>query len=293
MRAFLERLEFEPGELERKQERLAHLTDLERRYQMTVDEIVSESEAWRKELGSIEFEDEERSKLRKEKNACLSRLRKAAVKLGESRRKAAEALDKKMTKELGQLMMAGARFRTDVSYEADASSDLVIGKQGVRIGPDGIDRAEFYVRTNPGEDEGALADVASSGELSRIALALKEMVSMGREGSLLIFDELDAGVGADLGEMIAKRLQGLARSYQIICITHMAQIAARADSHLVVSKRSSGGRTFAEVSAVDGDGRLAEIARMLGGKEGSEKRLALAHEMLQKQKSTISPEVRP
>lgn len=293
VRAYLDGLQFEPQDLEKKQSRLAVLMDIERRYKMPVGEILEESERWKTELGLIEFEDEERAKLETEKKNRLAELRKAALALSESRRKSAREFDDKMTWELGELMMAGARFRSDISYEADPASDLVVEKTHVRVQSHGIDRVEFYVQTNPGESEGPLSEVASSGELSRIALALKEVVSTGREGSLLVFDEVDVGVGADLGEMISRRLHRLGRSYQIVCITHMPQIAAKAGHHLVVGKKTVEGRTYTEVLEVEGDERLREIARMLGGREGSEKRLALAREMLQKEKSRLSPEVRP
>jgi DNA repair protein RecN (Recombination protein N) len=110
---------------------------------------------------------------------------------------------------------------------------------------------------------------------------------------VLIFDEVDAGVGADLGETVSQKLESLSRNFQIICITHMPQIAARGEHHLVVSKRTERGRTFTRVAETGGGERLGEIARMLGGSEGSEKRLALAREMLQKRKGRSTSEVRP
>ncbi len=289
VRAYVDGLQFDPEDLERKQNRLGALMEFERRYKMPIDEILDESERWKNELGLIEFEDEERAKLEAARRERLGALRTTAVALSAARRQSLGDFDPKMTRELGELMMAGARFRTDISCEEDAFSDLVIDKKHVRIQNHGIDRVEFYVQTNPGESEGPLAEVASSGELSRIALALKEVVTTAREGSLLVFDEVDVGVGADLGEMISQRLHRLGRNYQIVCITHMPQIAAKAGHHLVVGKKTVKGRTYTEVVEVEGDERLREIARMLGGREGSEKRLALAREMLQKDKGKLSP----
>ena len=126
-----------------------------------------------------------------------------------------------------------------------------------------------------------------------MALAVKSLVSIGREGSALVFDELDAGVGADMGDVIATRLQRLGHSYQIICVTHMPQIAARAANHLVVRKAAHKGRTFARVEPVSDGDRIHEIARMLGGKSGSEKRLALAREMLHLEQTKTPSNVRP
>lgn len=316
-RAYLDGFEFEPEDLEKKQNRLALLIDIERRYRMPLEQILEESERWKRELGLVEFEDEERAKLAGRREELLGFVRERALQLREVRVKAARELDKVMTRELGGLMMAGARFRTDVSLDEDEAGEVLVDGTRVRVQAQGVDRVEFFVRTNPGESEGPMAEIASSGELSRIALALKEIVSSrgagvaarggsgssgnfansGRSGSgcgsLLVFDEVDAGVGADLGEMIAARLHRLAEGYQIVCITHMPQIAAKAVRHLVVGKRTSGGRTFTEVSEVHGDERVSEIARMLGGREGSEKRLALAREMLQKDKGKVTSQVRP
>jgi DNA repair protein RecN (Recombination protein N) len=288
MRAFAERLDFEPGNLERMQERLDFLLGLERRYQMSVDELAVQAGVWSSELESLVFADEERAKLTSEKTECLGRLRDSGQRLSRSRQQAARRLDKHMTAEIEQLMLRGARFRTHFGHEIDDGSGLVVDGQRVRPRLDGIDEVAFCVQTNPGEAEGWVCDVASSGELSRIALALKSIVSMGRVGSVLIFDELDAGVGGDMGDVIADKLARLAENYQIVCITHMPQIAARATRHLVVKKVTRKGRTFAQVEPAAGDERVEEIARMLGGKEGSQKRLALAREMLQKSRTTFS-----
>jgi DNA repair protein RecN (Recombination protein N) len=282
VRNYLDGLQFEPGDLESKQSRLGILLDFERRYGKPVEAILAEGDKWRAELALIGFEDEERSKLGAGRASRLEEVRSAAAALRESRVKAARDLDKRMTRELGGLMMPGARFRTDVVLDAEASSDLVVDGCAVRMNPHGIDRVEFCVQTNPGEAEGPLAEVASSGELSRVALALKEVVATGREGTLLVLDEVDVGVGADLGDMIAERLNRLAKNYQIVCITHMPQIAAKAERHLVAGKATVKGRTYTQVAVVSGEARVNEIARMLGGREGSEKRLALARELLRR-----------
>jgi DNA repair protein RecN (Recombination protein N) len=293
LRAYLDRLDFEPGRLEAMQERLDLLVGLERRYQMPVDELIGEGRKWSEELESLVFEDEERERLTGAKRAALRQLRDAGVRLSRFRREAAKVLDKNVTAEIERLMIRGARFRTDFGYEVDDDSELTVDKHRVRPRGDGIDDVVFYVRTNPGEAGGSVADVASSGELSRMALALKSVVSVGREGSVLVFDELDAGVGADMGGVMAAELETLADKYQIICITHMPQIAARAANHLVVRKASRQGRTFTYVEPARGDERVQEIARMLGGREGSQKRLALAKEMLHLKKTRVSSNVRP
>jgi DNA repair protein RecN (Recombination protein N) len=187
-----------------------------------------------------------------------------------------------MNGELKDLMMPGARFRTEICYREVAGSPFLMDGVPVEPGPDGADAVRFMIRTNRGEAEGAVDEIASTGEISRIALALKKITNVGKPGSVLVFDELDAGVGADLAGPIAEKLLDLSSYYQIICITHLAQIAAAGKRHLVVSKRSVKDRTYADVSGVDGEDRKREIARMLGGEEGSDKRMALAAEMLEK-----------
>lgn len=293
MRRYLDGMDWEPGRLEETQQRLSLLLDLERRYGMSADALVEARDGWKAELESIVFEDDKRQVLRQKVHESLAALKVDAVKLRESRGRAAHSLDRGMTEELGGLMMRGARFRTAVDGVADPESPLHIDGEPVAIMPDGIDQVIFHVRTNPGEAEGSVADVASSGELSRIALALKKRVSLGREGSILVFDELDAGVGADLGDLLAEKLAALGEAYQIVCITHMPQIAASARRHLLVKKSRSKGRTFAHVEEAEGKARIEEIARMLGGKEGSAKRLALAEEMLQKNQPKTTSSVRP
>jgi DNA repair protein RecN (Recombination protein N) len=294
MGSYLDGVEFDAQKLQQMQERIEFLTGLERRYGKPMDEILHDRAEWENVLDSLSFEEEERSKLEQQLESKLSKLAAAARKLTQSRKKAAKKLDTQITSEMETLMMSGATFRTMIEREAEASSPLQLDGEKVRLRPDGIDRIEFFVRTNRGETEGSLSEIASTGEVSRVALALKKVTRAGADASTLVFDEIDAGVGADLGEMIAHELRDLSRNYQIICITHMPQIAAAADAHAVVTKKSVKGRSQVTVVPVADEERLLEIARMLGGKEGSKKRLALAEEMLQKEKSAItSSRVRP
>lgn len=282
IRSYLDAFEFDPGKLAEMQDRLAFLIAIERRYGKPLVEIMTDQQQWKQELESVVFEDEERRKLLTEVETAATDLRETALELRASRSKAATRLDALMTGDLGQLMMKGAAFRTHIGLAVETGSRLVVDGQPVQAGDDGIDDVRFHVRTNPGEAEGAVADVASSGELSRIALALKSHTSIGSAGGVLIFDELDAGVGADLGDMIADKLDTLARNHQTICITHMPQIAARGARHLVVRKETVRGRTFTSVGEVNGPPRVNEIARMLGG-DDSAHTVALASELLENQ----------
>ena len=281
MRSYLGGLEFDPAELERMQERFAFLLGLERRYGKSIDDILDDCEKWRQELDSLNFEDEERHKLDAEFQQTVKALAGTIKKLTAGRVRSAKELDRKITAEMQNLMMPGASFRTEIGTEPDPSSPLEIGGRPVRLFEHGVDQVEFFVRTNKGEAEGSLCAIASTGEISRIALALKKVTQAGADTGTLVFDEIDAGVGADLGDVIARELRALAARYQIICITHMPQIAAAGERHITVSKRMLGDRTTVQAAPVEGEERLREVARMLGGSKGSEKRLALAGEMLE------------
>lgn len=282
MRRYLDAMDHDPETLRFQQERLDVLIGLERRYGKPLDGILAELESWRGELEGLAFEDERRAALEQALDAAAAEVGTCAGRLCEARRAAAKLLDRKMTSELRDLMMEGATFRTDVRLARDPSGRVSVDGAGVTLYEHGAEDVRLFVRPNPGESEGPVDRIASTGETSRVALALKKLTRAGAPGSVLVFDEIDAGVGADLGDVIAAKLLELSATYQIICITHMPQIAARGARHLVVTKHSGKGRTRVDVRAVDGEERRAEIARMLGGRRGSDNRLALAAEMLRR-----------
>jgi DNA repair protein RecN (Recombination protein N) len=277
-------LDFEPADVERVQERLDVLTRLEKRYQSTVEEILADREKWQKELDALSDADGNREALEKDVNATEELLIAAGEALSAKRRKAAISFDAAVNEGLGKLMLRGARFRTDIARPVDSTGSVFAN--GARFMENGLDVVRMRVQTNPGEAEGPLESVASTGELSRIALLLKPLAGGG--GTTLIFDEIDAGVGADMGDVLAEKLLALAEAHQIICITHLPQIAARGIHHLVVLKENVKDRTRVRVSAVENEDRTREIARMLGGSEGSEQRVALARELLSVETKTRS-----
>jgi DNA repair protein RecN (Recombination protein N) len=301
VRAYLDGFEFDPEYLRSMHDRRSYLLELERRYGVSVDEIVRTREVWADDLESVAFEDEERRALSERVEETAQVLKSAANDLSAARRTAAGELDRRMTSELKALMIAGARFRTEITSAFDKGDTMGIADMSSAARADGADAVRFMVVTNPGEAEGPVDEIASTGETSRISLALRSTIEGDRSGgaahrtargetrsrlsrpgggSVLVFDEVDAGVGADLGGVIADKLLELCKRYQIICITHMPQIAAAANRHLVVVKQSADGRTAARVTPAEGDDRRREIARMLGGESGSDKRLALAGELL-------------
>lgn len=276
--ALRDSLDFEPADVERVQERLDVLTRLERRYQTTIDRILIDRARWASEMDALGDAEGNREALEKELATSADAVAVAGAALSSARRRAAAAFDAAVNTGLARLMMRGACVRTDIVQVEDPTSSVRAEGKALTVFENGLDVVRMRIRTNPGEAEGALEAIASTGELSRIALVLKPLAGSG--GSTLIFDEIDAGVGADMGDALAEKLLALAESHQILCITHLPQIAARGSRHLVVFKENVKERTRAVVRVVNDEERTHEIARMLGGSEGSEQRMKLARELL-------------
>jgi DNA repair protein RecN (Recombination protein N) len=262
-------LQFEPGRLEEIDERLDALTRLQRKYGESEEAILAlraEAAAELDRLGRHEEVLAEQERLVAELEA---ELRAEATALSDRRRAAAERLGAAAQRELRALGMERARFL--VAVDADPAGE---------VGARGLDRVELRLSTNPGEELRPLARVASGGELSRTALALMTVLAAGDHVPTMIFDEVDAGVGARVAGVIADRLAALAGKRQVLCVTHLAPIAARGRHHLRVEKTVRGGRTRATATPVTGDERVREIARMLAGDATSAVALKHARELL-------------
>jgi DNA repair protein RecN (Recombination protein N) len=185
-----------------------------------------------------------------------------------------------MEAELKTLGMRNAQFEARIGRAESADAAFV--RDGYALGPLGFDMVEFYLAPNLGQPPMALARIASGGELSRVMLALKRLEARQRGVATLIFDEVDAGIGGAVAEIVGRKLKQLAHYHQILCVTHLAQIAAFADSHFVVEKEERRGMTRSRVDAIDPADRATEIARMLGGDETSAKFLHAAREMIER-----------
>ncbi len=281
-RQVLEGLDFEPSEVERLQERLHVLTQMEQRYRLDADSLIERASEWRRYVEQLEDAHDRREALANEVAARAKTVAAAGDELTRARVRAAREFDKKVTDEIGRLHMRGAAFRTVLEHVPDATSPVRVGDVTVAVFDNGLDAVRMRARTNPGEAEGGLESIASTGELSRIALVIKSLMGKTPESSgvTLVFDEIDAGVGADLGDVLAEKLLALAANHQILCITHMPQIAAKAPVHVGVVKEVEGTRTRVRVRRLEGEDRTREIARMLGGDAGSDGRDALARELL-------------
>jgi DNA repair protein RecN (Recombination protein N) len=263
-------------DLESLQQRLAAIQRACRKYALDCAALVSKRDEIRGILASLSAGSTAIEDARRDRESARRTLVPLLEDLSRKRAKGAERLDRQVTGELQKLGMKGALFMTKIErLENNAFQE---GESAIHLSPRGWDRVEFAIRTNIGEEIHPLADIASGGELSRITLVLKKLEVEEKRIPTLIFDEIDTGLGADLGGVVAERLEELSRRYQIICITHLPQVAARAAHHIRVEKQVKGERTIASARNLEGRDRVAEIARMLGGK--GKLREELAEELL-------------
>ncbi|MGH9432851.1 MAG: DNA repair protein RecN [Terriglobia bacterium] len=284
LRGDLNRIEADPARLEEVEDRLALIGRLKRKYGPTIEDILQFAEKAGRELHELEHADERRADLDRELQAAAGEYGQLAKKLSTKRRAAARTLEKMALQELSQLAMEKTRFEVRFLDDPDAEP-----------GPHGVDQVELRIAPNPGEDLRPLEKIASGGELSRLMLALKTVVGRMRgtvakagkaagheEGNrTLVFDEVDAGIGGRVAEFVGQRLKVLARDAQVLCVTHLAQIACFADHHYVVEKSEHGGRTVTGVRQLESSkDRAAELARMLSGSQITEAVLKHAAAML-------------
>jgi len=268
LRDYLSGLEANPGRLEEVEGRLATIGKLKRKYGESIAEILAFLAEVRDQIAGVESAGERMEVLRKEQKRLAAEYEKAARELTESRRSAAGLLAKRVEAELSQLAMERTVFRA-VVIEAPWSAV-------------GADRVEFLVSPNLGEEPRALEKVASGGEISRIALALKTCLAGPKTGTMrtLVFDEVDTGVGGSAAEGIGRRLKKLAAGNQVLCVTHLPQIASFADHHYRVEKQESAGRTVAVLEELDAAARTREVGRMLSGQKLTPEALRNAEQMI-------------
>lgn len=279
LRDYLQSLEFEPDRLESVETRLAHLENLKRKYGGSLEEVLHYLEEARQELQSLESHEEYDAELKQQFRARHGEYLELAARLSQKRRADARELEEYVTRELRQLAMEKIRFR--VVLETAVPSPENDDTEGLtRHGLDGV---EFYVALNPGEELKSLAKTASGGELSRIHLALKNAVAADWSARTMVFDEVDAGIGGRVAELVGKKLKQVSRRNQVICVTHLPQIAAFADRHFHIYKQTRSDRTQTHFEVLDGERRIQEIARMLGGSKITETTTRHAREMLQNQ----------
>ncbi len=270
LREYASELDASPSRLQEVEDRLAALERLKRRHGPSLDEVVAKQQALHEELHALGASEEQAAALEARVSRTAGEFVAAARSLSEARSIAAAGLGKSLETGLSALAMPKCRVDVRVtSHERDES----------RWSGRGTDEIELYLSANPGEDLRPLARIASGGELSRVMLALHQLTAVTPHRTL-VFDEVDAGIGGEAADAVGAELQALAGRCQVLCITHLPQIAARADSHLAIDKRVKGGRTMTVISKLDQAGRENEIARMISGAAVSATVVASAKEML-------------
>lgn len=262
--------DFSPKELDQVEDRLDHLHRLKKKYGATVRDMLDYLNKIRQELDQIELSDDLLIKLKKQRKAQLAMTRTLAETLSAQRKAAAERLKARIEGELRQLDMTKVRFQTEFSPKP--------GKLG--LDDTGMDEVRFLMSANVGENLKPIAKVASGGELSRIMLALKNVLAENDNICTLIFDEVDTGVSGRAAGKVAEKMSRLSLTCQVLCVTHLAQIAAMSDYHYSVHKEEKNGRTYTCVETLDRPGRRAELARLTGGAHQSEAILKGAEELL-------------
>ena len=267
LRVQLGRVGGEPGRQEEIEERLALLGALKRKYGSTLDGILERQSLLATECDELEHAEETRAELEAELADRLRTLRAVGGRLGAARLAAGERIALAMQRELADLSMPGARFELQLAPLAEP-------------GAGGLERGEFLLAPNRGEALLPLARIASGGELSRILLALKRIAPGQEQVPTLIFDEVDAGIGGVTATAVGEKLRAVSRRAQVLCVTHLPQVAAGADRHFQVAKRLAGERTVTSVEPLDREARVMEMARMLGGAQVTETTLAHARELI-------------
>ena len=268
----LSRMEFSPEKLEQTERRLDQIAKLCVKYAVPADGLEEHLASLEQELDALDNLDDNLDELKAQYAEMRAALYEQAGALHDLRCQAAERLSQAIERELHDLDLKNARFRAEVE-------DLRTENQA-RFTKKGTDNVRFLLSANAGEDLKPLSKVASGGELSRIMLAMKTVLSAGEQGMAAVFDEVDAGVSGRAAQRVAEKLQVMAKTRQVLCITHLPQIAAVADGHLLIAKTEREGRTFTKVTPLDREGRKREIARIIGGAVITETTLASAEEML-------------
>ena len=271
LRRYGESLEVDPERLNWVEERISALNALSRKHRVRPEELPERLEALRAQLAELEGAEERIGELRTQLEAALAGYRKLAAELSAARSKTATELSTRATGFVRELGMPGAELMITVTPDPE-----------LRPSAHGSDQIEFQVRTNPGLPAGPLSKIASGGELSRIGLALQVATARTNRIPTLVFDEADVGIGGAIAEVVGRQLRQLGESRQVLCVTHLPQVAAQAHRQLLVSKSSEGGKTRTRVATLDASGRIEEIARMLGGVEITSNTLNHAQEMLER-----------
>jgi DNA repair protein RecN (Recombination protein N) len=279
LRSYSEGIEFNPNRLDQVEERLNLILNLKRKYGGSISDIIAFAEQAHNQLDNLLHSEEIIAELEAQQSKLLTRLGELAWELSLNRQRASVQLKNELEGELVELQMPGAQFQVSLAQKPDPQGVPIPDGRSFSYNSSGIDQVEFLIAPNPGEGLKPLAKIASGGETSRLMLAIKNILARADHVPILVFDEIDQGIGGRVGALIGQKLWHLARFHQVLCITHLPQLAAFGDQHFQVKKGITNGRTITFVEELHGDARLHELAHMLG--EISEGTLQSAREMLE------------
>ena len=276
---YKDKVSLNPEKLREVEERLNLINNLKSKYGNTIEEIISYRDKIYKELNAIDYNDAKVEKLKEEVKSLEQIVSRLSKKLSDNRKKIARKIEEDVVKELNDLKMKNCLFEVSIIHQEDING-ISINRKKYKTGPKGIDLIEFMISPNLGEGLRPLARIVSGGEVSRIMLALKSILSEVDRIPTLIFDEIDSGVGARLGEVVAEKLKNISKKRQVICVTHLPQIACKAQKHFYIEKYILNHFTEIKIEEIKGDNRIHEIARMLDGNQISEITIQHAQKML-------------
>jgi DNA repair protein RecN (Recombination protein N) len=279
LRGYIESIEFNPKRLDQVEERLDLIQNLKRKYGDSIPGILSFAANARQQMETIQGASERLAELAIQEANLLAELGERGKLLSQKRQQAAGQLNQEMEAELADLRMSGARFSIDFQQRPDPNGVTLTEGHRVAFDATGLERVEFLIAPNPGEGLKPLVRIASGGETSRLMLSLKNVLARADKVSTLIFDEIDQGIGGRVGSIVGHKLWRLARHHQVLCITHLPQLAAFGEQHLQVQKHLQDGRTITSVLDLSEENRLRELAQMLG--EISSATMHSAREMLE------------
>jgi DNA repair protein RecN (Recombination protein N) len=280
LRRYAEKMHFDPAALEQLEDRLAELQRLKRKYNGRIEDVLRRQQEAEAELQAIDRGESELPELERAFEAARESAWRAAGTLSLERQKVAKRFKRELERELKTLGMPQTVFQVQFLENEEKADEPPFYLGGKRISARGIDQVEFYFSPNPGEPPKPIVRVASGGELSRLMLAIKSLVLSPGDIPTLLFDEVDAGIGGSVAEIVGKRLKKVAAAHQVICVTHLPQIAALADSHHVVQKEISKGHAITSVKELRPNERVDEVARMLGGIKITERTRKHAEELV-------------
>jgi DNA repair protein RecN (Recombination protein N) len=285
LRDLSDSIEFDPARLEIIEDRIAHIKKLKRKYGQTIGEILQYCQKAKGRAAGYENLDGLMKKLNADYKSCRDELSTRAEYLSQKRKKAALEMEKEIIKHLSDLAMQNSDFKVQFDIKEDMDGPFMVGSRSVAGDDSGFDKVEFLICANPGEQLKPLASTASGGELSRVLLAVCSVLSDILPRDTLVFDEIDSGISGEVATQVGKKLKMLAKKRQVICITHLQQIASHGVTHFKVYKGKSKKRSVTRVKRLSGDQRVAEIARLLAGEKISDVALDGASQLLEEGRS--------